>query len=344
MSVAASDRVQQTAPARAPGEPPGRRTRALRVAAIVLGLALLLVLPTLMPNDYYRGLLVITLIYSIFGIGYDVQFGYAGLFNLGHAMFFGVGAYTAALFGQEFEITNVLVTIPAAVALGLVMALILGVISLRREGPQLAMISLGVAQLMLLVVLNEEGVTQGPIGLSVSSATLDVGVWSMTFITTTQLYFLALGMLVLSVFVVRRLLASRMGSGWLCVRENVMLARAQGVRPFRARMGALLVGAGIGSAAGALYSYNTGFLTPDVFALTMIVTALVVVIVGGSGTTYGSILGAALFVLVPEVLRGAADYRLLIFGIVLAAVMLWLPEGLWPLLGRLVKRVRRVTA
>jgi branched-chain amino acid transport system permease protein len=105
-------------------------------------------------------------------------------------------------------------------------------------------------------------------------------------------------------------------------------------------MGALLVGAGIGSAAGVLYSYNTGFLTPDVFALTMIVTALVVVIVGGSGTTYGSILGAGLFVLVPEILRGAADYRLLIFGLVLAAVMLWLPEGLWPLLGRAWKRVR----
>lgn len=168
----------------------------------------------------------------------------------------------------------------------------------------------------------------------------------MTFFTTTQLYFLALGVLLITVFLVRRLLASSMGSSWLCVRENVTLARAQGVRPFRARMGALLVGAGIGSAAGVIYSYNTGFLTPDVFALTMIVTALVVVIVGGSGTTYGSILGAALFVLVPEILRGAADYRLLIFGLVLAAVMLWLPEGLWPLLGRLFKRVlrRRVPA
>lgn len=310
--------------------PPARLTG--RWVLAVVGGALVMGMPWLMSNDYYLGLLILSMVYAVYGIGYDVQMGYAGLFNLGHAMFFGFGAYTAALLSDRFELTNVLVTLPAAVLVGAASAAVLGALALRREGPQLAMISLGVAQIAYLVALNEDQITNGPVGMTVSRPSIGLGSATLSLNTQHRLYFTVLVVLVLAVVVVQRLMRSRLGSSWLCVRENMVLARSQGVRPFRARLAAMVVGGGFGAAGGALFAYHVGFLTPDVFSLTFIVTALVVVLVGGSGTTYGPILGAVLFTLLPEYLRFAAEHRLLIFGAVLAVVMLFMPEGLWPLL------------
>jgi branched-chain amino acid transport system permease protein len=315
----------------------------LAAAAVVLVIAL----PGLMPNNYFRGLLVLTAIYAIYGIGFDVQFGYAGLFNMAQGAFFGVGAYAVALVSTELETSNVIVALPIAIAAGVVIAALLGTIALKVGSPPIvfAMISLGLSQILTLIVLNEDQWTMGPAGLAVSPPTLDLGPLSLTFTSIESQFYLGVVTLVITVFVVTRVLRSRLGSSWLCVRENVALARSQGVRPVRAQMMSLIVGAAITSASGGLYAYYIGFLTPVVFALTTLVTAIVVGVIGGSGTIYGPIIGAALYVIVPEMLSTTADLRLLIFGAILCVVMLFMPNGTWPLLvagaQRVQKRVRR---
>ena len=314
--------------------------RALRVVAALAGIAVLFLLPSLMPNNYFRSLLILGMIYAIYGIGFDVQFGYTGVFNLGHGMFFGVGAYTVALMSHYLEITNVLITIPLAIVAGLVAAVIVCIVALKRDGLQLAMISLGLSQVAFLVVLNEDQITRGPVGMSVDPATLSIGPLFVDLNSQNALYTLVLACLLASVYIVRRVLASRLGSSWLCVRENLVLARSQGIRPVRARASAVLFGGGLAAGAGGLFAYNLRFLTPELFALIFIVTALIVVMVGGAGTTYGAILGALLFTVVPEYLRAAAERRLLVFGAVLAVVMFVLPDGLFPLLTRTVGRIR----
>lgn len=292
-----------------------------------------------MPNDYFRSLLILGMIYSIYGIAFDVQFGYAGIFNLGHGMFFGMGAYVTAMLSHYFEITNILVSVPLSILSGLVLGGIVCLLALRRDGLQLAMITLGLSQMMYLIILNEDQITRGPVGMSVKAPTIALGPWSVDLSTQFRLYLVVLSALLATVYVVRRVLASRVGSSWLCVRENVGLARSQGVRPVPARAAAVLFGSALAAGAGSLFAYNLRFLTPELFALLFIVTALVIVIVGGSGTTYGAILGAFLFAVVPEVLRSASDHRLLVFGLILAVVMLILPRGLYPLLVRTAQRL-----
>ena len=328
--------VQATASPHESLSVPPRLRLASRAGAIVGVGVVVVLLPGLMPNDYVRGLLTLTVIYALYGIGFDVQFGYAGMFNLAQAGFFGVGAYAVTIASTRLDTGNVLVTLPIALGAGVALALVLGTVALIRGGPPItfAMISLGLSQILSLVVLNQDALTSGPAGMVVPQPTLNAGFVSLTFSDLTSLYFLGVLLLALAIFVVERLLRSRLGSSWLCVRENVQLARSQGVRPFRAQMAALMVGASITSVAGGLYAFYVGYLTPDVFALTTLVIAIIVVLVGGSGTTYGAILGALLYVLAPEALSNSANVSLLIFGGLLCVVMIVLPHGLLPMCRR----------
>ena len=326
----------------APPARPRKRSPLLIALLVVAGIALVIVLPSLMPNNYFRGLLALTAIYAIYGIGFDVQFGYTGLFNMAQGAFFGIGAYAVALVSDRLETSNVLVALPIAICAGVVIAAILGMIALNATSPPIvfAMISLGLSQILTLIVLNEDQITMGPAGMAVSPPTLELGPISLEFSSLESQFYLGIAALVITVFFVSRVLRSNLGSSWLCVRENVGLARSQGVRPVRAQLYSLLVGAAITSAAGGLYAYYIGFLTPVVFALTTLVTAIVIVVVGGSGTIYGPIIGAALYVIVPELLSTTADLRLLIFGAILCVVMLFMPNGTWPLLVSGVRRLQ----
>jgi branched-chain amino acid transport system permease protein len=319
-----------------------RRPRIVVPAGLVLAGIALFFLPMMMPNDYYRGLLALSTIYAIYGVGFDVQFGYAGLFNMAQAGFFGIGAYAAAIVSTRLSTGNLLVVLPIAVASGIVLATVLGVVALRATTRPMvfAMISLGVVQILTLVVLNENQWTEGPAGLAMSTPSVQIGSLKLTFQSLTDQFYVGAVLLAVTVFVAVRMLRSRLGSSWVTIRENVGLARSQGVRPVRAQLAALMTGAAITSIAGALYAYYIGYLTPSVFSLTGLVTAIVIVVVGGRGTIYGPVLGAVLYVIVPELLSSTANLQLLVFGGILCVIMLFLPDGTWPLLVSAVSRLR----
>lgn len=302
--------------------------RTLRSAALVALFAAAIALPVVFPSTYIHGLLVLIVIYAINGVGYDVQLGYAGMFNMGQALIFGSGSYTVAILSSRAESSSMVVGLLAAAVVGMAFGGLMGVIGLRTEGPQFAMISLGIAQIVLIWVQNAVDITRGPLGISLPSYG---SLFGFEVNTDKRMYYVGLALLILIILMVRRVLRSRVGSSWLCVRENVALARSQGVSPFKARLSAVLFSSAISAVAGGLLAYSAGFVSPDNMSVTLLVGVIVIVIVGGRGSLYGAILGAILFVCLPEALRAADELRLLVFGAVLALGVVFIPNGLWSL-------------
>jgi branched-chain amino acid transport system permease protein len=239
--------------------------------------------------------------------------------------------------------TSVIVGLVLAAVVGMFFGVLMGAIGLRTEGPQFAMISLGIAQIVLIWVQNAVDITRGPLGISLPAyGQLGLFGHGLQIDSDERTYYVGVTLLLLVIVLMRRMLRSRVGSSWLCVRENVELARSQGVSPFRARLTAVLFSSAISAMAGGLLAYSSGFVSPDNMSVTLLVGVIVIVIVGGRGSLYGAILGAILFVCLPEALRGAGEVRLLVFGAVLALGVVFVPDGLWSLLGPLRGVARRL--
>lgn len=274
-------------------------------------------------------------IFSMMALGYNAQFGYTGLFNLGHSAFFGIGAYASAI------LTTAGLPYLAGLVVGLlvsgVVALAMGLLTLRSRGPQFAMMTLGLGQVLYLVAMNWVEVTRGPLGIS-GVPTPDLFGF-LSFGDEITYYYLALAHLVAGYLIFRAILNSRVGSAWQCVRENEALASALGVDPRSAKVSAFVFGSMLASVAGTLYAHYIHLVTPDMLAIHYVVVVLIMVVVGGQGTFYGPVLGAILFTIIPEGLRFTENLRMAVFGMLLLVFVLFLPEGLGPSLARAGERL-----
>jgi branched-chain amino acid transport system permease protein len=295
--------------------------------------------PALISSAFIQHLLVMSLIFTLFALGYNVQFGYSGLFNLGHAAFFGIGGYSSAYFATSYGLPYV-----AGLFIGLVIsasiALAMGLLTLRTRGPQFAMMTLGLGQVLFLVAMNWAEVTRGPLGITgIPSPTLELGSFRLAFDDEVSYYYFALIHLIAVFLLLRAFLNSRLGSSWLCVRENEDLAAALGVDPRRAKITAFVFGSLVASVAGSLYAHYIHLVTPGMLSVHYMVIVLIMVVVGGQGTFYGPVLGALLFTVVPEALRFTDNMRMAVFGLLLLVFVLFLPNGLSPMISNLWKRL-----
>jgi branched-chain amino acid transport system permease protein len=309
----------------------------MKPSVLVLAGLAILVMPFLMPGEFFQHLLVMSVIFSLFSLGYNAQFGYAGLFNLGHSAFFGLGAYASAILTTGPGLPYV-VGLAVGLVLSAMIALGMGLLTLRTRGPQFAMMTLGLGQVLYLVAINWVDLTRGPLGISgVPSPALPGGL--LTFDHEVSFYYLALAHLLIAYLMLRAILNSRVGSAWLCVRENEDLASALGVDPRTAKIGAFVFGSLLASAAGTLYAHYIHLVTPEMLSVHYVVIVLIMVVVGGQGTFYGPVLGAVLFTIVPEGLRFTQNLRMAIFGLLLLVFVLFLPGGLGPMFTRAGKRL-----
>jgi len=305
-------------------------TLLLCVAAIAL--------PAVIASDFIQHLLVMSLIFSLFSLGYNVQFGYSGLFNLGHAAFFGIGGYASAYFSTTYAMPY-LVGLSIGLAITAVIALAMGFLTLRTRGPQFAMMTLGMGQVLFLVAMNWVDVTRGPLGISgIPSPTIELGSLRIAFDDERSYYYFALAHLVAVFLLLRAFLNSRVGSSWLCVRENEDLAAALGVDAKTAKISAFVFGSLVASIAGSLYAHYIHLVTPGMLSMHYMVIVLIMVVVGGQGTFYGPVLGAVLFTVVPELLRFTDNMRMAAFGLLLLVFVLFLPNGLSPMIAGLAKQ------
>jgi branched-chain amino acid transport system permease protein len=282
-----------------------------------------IVLPWLLPGAYHRHVLVLAGLFVLMALGFDLVLGYLGELSLGHAAFFGIGAYTTALLTRNFGVPFPLDLVLAGLCTG-AFGFLIGAPSLRLKGPYFAIVTFGFAEILRLIVLNWTSVTRGPMGLP-DVPHPQLGPFRID--TELRYYYLILVLIALAIFVTRRLLDSTVGQAFVAIRENEELASATGIPTFRFKLIAFVTGMIFTGAAGSVYARYVHFVDPTALSFYYTVTVVSMVIVGGQGSIVGTVLGALVFTLLPEYLRVAESARLVIFGAFLMVAIVFLPEG-----------------
>jgi len=302
----------------------------------------LLTLPLWLGSAYHLHVGSMAGIFTILALSLNLLLGYTGQLSLGHAAFFGIGAYTAALLALRLEWPFWL-GLPAAAALAGVAGWAIGRLALKVRGAYFVLVTISFAGVISLVSVNWMELTNGPLGLPGVPAPTLAGV---SFRTKSAYYYLVLAAAAGSYLVCHRLVSSRLGRAFLALRENESLAESVGVDPTRTLVLAAVVSAALAGVAGGLYAHYTRFVSPEVFLFSYTVTMVIMVVAGGKGTLAGPVVGAALFTALPEALREATSWQwqMLAYGAILMLVLYFLPRGIVPALGGWAARRVRVGA
>lgn len=297
----------------------------------------LLALPFSFHNDYLLRLVNIGIIYAILAVSLNFVLGYAGQISLGHAGFFGIGAYTAAILthggsGTLFWPGFVLAGIMAGIA-----GVIIGVPALRLKGHYLAFGTLGFGEIIRIVLFNWREVTHGGDGIGSIPPPVAFG---FQFDTDQKYYYLCIAALLIVLGLARRTETSKFGRNFAALRDAEMAAGTTGVNVTRMKILAFVVSSVIAGCAGSLYAHLVGFISPDTFTFEVTAQVLSMVLLGGMGTTLGPVLGAIFIIMLPEVLRVSKEYYQVIYGAGVAFAVLFLPQGFLGLLkGRKAAKV-----
>jgi branched-chain amino acid transport system permease protein len=285
-------------------------------------------------------------LYAVLALGLNIVVGYAGLLDLGYIAFFGIGAYLYAIlasqqFGWHWPI---LVVMALGAATAGIFGMIFGGPTLRLRGDYLAIVTLGFGEIVQIISNNATGVTGGPSGIfSVDPAK----VFGFTFTNTTQYYYLLLLIALIVIVASLRLGHSRIGRAWAAIREDEDAARASGINCRRMKLLAFCLAAAVAGLVGPVFAASQGYISPVAITLDQSVLVLSIVILGGAGSIRGAIVGAALLVIIPEVLREFATARFVVVGIAMVAIIILRPQGLVPAgaprLFDLVRSLRRGT-
>jgi branched-chain amino acid transport system permease protein len=330
-----------------------RRHRSRAIVLVVAALLVLVLVP-LRLSPYSQSVLVDTLQYALLALGLNVVVGFAGLLDLGYVAFYAIGNYafaivTAGTFTKALYFRGGLHLPPPPMwhdwmwlllLVGLVAAMVAGVVlgapTLRLRGDYLAIVTLGFGEIVRIAARNFDSITVGPRGITaIPHPELHLFGLHYSFgLDPRPYYYLLLVLCALMIGVVMRLNRSRIGRAWVAIREDELAAAAMGVATVRMKLWAFAIGASTAGVAGVVNASRVNFVSPDGFTLLTSIFILSMVVLGGMGNVWGSIVGAAVIVVVPEVVRSAVpsfqQYRFLVFGAVLVTVMIFRPQGLIP--------------
>ncbi len=302
------------------------------------------VLYPLVFSMYQTNIMISALIYVMLGLGLNIVVGLGGILHLGYAAFYAVGAYTYALI---FRFTNEYfmamgwnneamfwIALPIAGGVSALFGIILTLPVLRLRGDYLAIVTLSFGEITRMILQNWDKVTLGPSGIPNVPRPWFFGIRMTPVIATKYIYYILIGLVVLTIFVVRRLENSRLGRAWEAMREDEIASQAMGINISRAKLTTFALGALWAGFAGVLLAAKTTVVNPNSFTIWESVIVLCVVVLGGMGSIPGVILGALIIVLLPEYLRAFSQFRMLIFGLALVLMMIFRPSGI-------IKKVRK---
>jgi len=263
-------------------------------------------------------------------VSLDFILGYAGQLNLGHSAFYGIGAYVSTLLVMQLGVPFWFAFILGIVLSGM-SGMALSLFAVRLRGHYLAIASLGFAVIVHQVLLNWISLTQGPLGIYAIKPPPSIfvpGLPIIEFTNSINLYYLISGFAFFSYLLLDKLVRSPIGETLTAIREDEVSASSLGINCTLWKVFAFGIGSAIAGAAGAFYAGFVGTLVPDAFIITESFTILAMVIVGGIGTLIGPVLGAILLTILPELLRGFGDFRLVLYGLALTLVVLFMPGGI----------------
>lgn len=297
----------------------------------------ILIVPFLFSGGYLMNVLVFVGINTMLAIGLNLLLGYAGQISLGHAGFFGLGAYLSGILTATYGLNPWLVMPLAAIVVG-ILAFLIGFPILKLKGHYLAMATLGLGIIIYIVFNETVDLTGGPSGLS-GIPSLSIG--HVTFDTDIKNYYLIWSITLGVVLLALNLANSRVGRALRAIHDSEVAALVMGVNARLLKVQVFALSAMISSLAGSLYAHTMTFISPASFGFNFSVELLTMVVIGGLGSIYGSFLGAALLTLLPEFLRGANDYDIIIYGGLLMVMVMFMPGGLVRGIPDIYRRLRR---
>ncbi|MBI3435309.1 MAG: branched-chain amino acid ABC transporter permease [Proteobacteria bacterium] len=309
---------------------PRDRGRLMRLALLLAAAAAIAAVPVFFEDSYWRANLTICAINVMLAIGLDFILGYAGQLNLGHSAFYGIGAYASTLLIMKLD-TPFWMAFALAMALSGVAGMALSIFAVRLRGHYLAIASLGFAVIVHQVLLNWISVTQGPLGIYAIKPPPAIalpGLPVIAFSNPANMFYLVAGFALLFYLLLDQLARSPIGETLTAIREDEVSAASLGINCAAWKVFAFGVGAAVAGAAGAFYASFVGTLVPDAFIITESFTILAMVILGGMGTLIGPVLGAIVLTILPELLRGFGDLRLVLYGFALMLAVLFMPGGM----------------
>ena len=288
-------------------------------------------------NEYFLTLLVFIGINGMITMGLSLLMGYAGQISLGHAAFFGLGAYSSGVLVTKYSF-HPLAAFGAGIFLSALIAFLVGKPTLRLKGHYMAVATLGFGEIIFIVFNELSPLTGGPSGLS--------GIPPLTFGGVTiegPLYLYLVWALVIFLLIFSlNVINSRVGRALRAVHGSELAAGAMGVDAPRYKLGVFVLSAVYASIAGSLYAHFITFISPSSFSLMFSILLLMMVVVGGTETIWGALLGAAVLTLLPQYLRGLEDFEVLAYGAILMAVLLFMPKGILVGVRRLFEREKKV--
>jgi branched-chain amino acid transport system permease protein len=312
--------------------------------ALLLGLAVAATAPAWVWNPYHLHTLIMAGIFAVLALSLNLLLGYTGQLSLGHAAFFGIGAYATGLLTVKLE-WSAWIGLLAAIVLPAVAGYVIGRLALKLRGAYFVLLTISFAGCVSLVSVNWMDLTNGPLGLP-GVPPLEIalpGLPALSLRTKSAFYYVVLAAVALSYLVCLALINSRVGRALVALRENETLAASVGIDGTHYLVLAAVVSAAMAGFGGGLYAHYTRFVSPEVFLFTYTVTMVIMVVAGGKGTLAGPIVGAVLFTVLPEALRAATSWQwqMLLYGILLVGVLFFMPEGIVPALRGLGPAARR---
>jgi branched-chain amino acid transport system permease protein len=340
-----------------------RRKIVLPVGVLLL-LGLFVILPYI--DDWFEvptwvsaatsgGTLARLALFSLFALGLNVVVGFAGLLDLGYVAFWAIGSYTAAILTGAASYTKALraeqvtfedapiwqpwmwLILLAAIGVAIIAGVVLGSPTLRLRGDYLAIVTLGFGEIIRIAANNLDQITVGPRGISdiphpqirlPGGGTENDIVWGT--LVDVKYYWLLLFFVVLWIAAISLLNNSRIGRAWVAIREDEVAAASMGVPVVRMKLAAFIIGASTAGVGGVIYAEQANFINPPTFDILNSILILCMVVIGGMGSIPGSILGAGVIILLPEIFREFQEYRVFAFGVALVIVMIFRPQGLFP--------------
>jgi branched-chain amino acid transport system permease protein len=314
--------------------------------------ALVILFPWIVRSVRWTQVVNFFFVYALLGLSLNIILGYAGLFQLGHAAFYAVGAYTTAIISTHYDVPTLLL-LPVAGLVSAVLAILISRPILHLRGDYLCIVTIGFGEIVRIALRNDASslvflskipglrfleeklgslvITGGPNGIFGINRP---SVFGFTLRQQWHYYYLFLAFVVFTIFAMRRLENSRIGRAWACVREDELAAEAMGINTVRVKLLAFALGAAWAGVAGNLYASWVTVIAPETFSFWESCIMFCIVVLGGTGSIPGVLVGTVGMVILPEILRevlsNIQQWRMLLFGAAMIFMMVFRPEGLWP--------------
>lgn len=312
----------------------------LRLRGLIILAAVILILPVFLQNSFHFEMATQIGIFAATVVGLNLLVGYAGQISLGHAGFFGMGAYISAILTTNYGWPSLLVIFLAAALVGLI-AWLVGRPILKLKGHYLSMATLAVGFIIAIIINNENWLTGGPDGMPVASLNLlglelstfnEYSIFGLTFGGDVAWYFFIGLMLLLAVWFAQNIIDSPIGRALRSVHGSEVAASVVGVDTAKYKSLVFVVSAIYASVMGSLYAHFSGFITPHLASFDQSIILITMVVLGGMASTFGVIVGALVLTLLPQLLADFQEFEMLLFGLILMLTMIFMPKGLVPTL------------